>query len=193
MSISIDDIRSSFPFSARRELNDKRLRRAAVLILFFHEAGELSVLLTRRTEDVEHHKGQISFPGGSQDDGDASLIATALRETEEEIGLQPDAVKIFGMLDDFETPSGFAITPVVGTAAFLPALKPNPDEVAEILHVPVGVFTESSNERVEHRIVHGVSREVYFYRFGSHEIWGATAAIMRAFLRSLGGNGKNPL
>jgi len=193
MSISLDDIRKSFPCPAQRELRDPHLRRAAVLMLFFQDAEKLCVLLTRRTEDVEHHKGQISFPGGSRDDGDESLVATALRETEEEIGLPHDAVEVLGILDEYETPSGFAITPVVGTVPFLPSLKPNSDEVAEILHVPVTLFVNGQNERVDQRLVRGVARDVYFYQFGSHEIWGATAAMLRAFLSSVQQDGKKPL
>ena len=178
-------IRNHFPRPERRVLQKPQLRKAAVLILFVQSDEGLRVLLTKRTEDVEHHKGQISFPGGSQDEGDASPVETALRETEEEIGLPGGAVEVLGILDEFETPSGFAITPVVGTAQFLPPLKPNASEVAEIFQVPVSIFVDGVHERMEHRTVAGTPREVYFYQFGRHEIWGATAAILRAFLRSL--------
>ena len=143
------------------------------------------MLLTKRTEDVEHHKGQISFPGGSHDENDSDLIETALRESEEEIGLPRDVVRVIGMFDEYETPSGFAITPIVATAVALPPLTPHAVEVAEILEVPVSLFMDRRNERIEQRNPFGVPLDVYFYRYDDHEIWGATAAILRSFLLSL--------
>ncbi len=89
------------------------------------------------------------------------------------------------MYDDFETPTGFAITPVVAYAHHLPALRQNTIEVAEILEVPVSLFLDKRNERVERRARLGTVLDVYFYRFGAYEIWGATAAILRAFLQAL--------
>jgi len=182
MKITIEMIRGSLEGFQRRELANPRLRKAAVLMLFYPKGGDLYVLLTKRTDDVEHHKGQISFPGGSRDEVDDHLIATALRESEEEIGLQTDAVEVLGVFDDFETPSGFAVTPVVGYVMNLPPLSHNALEVAEILEVPVSLFLDERNERVERRERFGRTIDVYFYRFGDHEIWGATAAILRAFL-----------
>lgn len=185
MTITIEHIEGLFRRHERTELGTPGLRKAAVLILLYPKESELHVLLTRRTEDVEHHKGQISFPGGSMDDEDADLIATALRESEEEVGLPKDALRILGMFDEYETPSGFAITPVVAYADVLPPLNHNTMEVAEILEVPLSVFLDARNERVEKRKRLGHLIDVYFYRFGVHEIWGATAAILRAFLHSV--------
>ena len=185
MTISVEQIRKFLEGHRRRELEKSHLKKAAVLILFYPKGEELFVLLTKRTEDVEHHKGQVSFPGGSQDDDDVNLVATALRESEEEIGLPQDAVQVFGMLDEYETPSGFAITPVVAYAHCLPLLKHNAIEVAEILEVPISLFLDKRNERVEKRVRLGTLLDVYFYRFGDYEIWGATAAILRAFLHAL--------
>jgi 8-oxo-dGTP pyrophosphatase MutT (NUDIX family) len=185
MTISVEQIRKFLEGHRRRELEKSHLKKAAVLILFYPKGDELFVLLTKRTEDVEHHKGQVSFPGGSQDEDDVNLVATALRESEEEIGLPKHAVQVFGMFDEYETPSGFAITPVVAYAHCLPPLKHNAIEVAEILEVPVSLFLDKRNESVEKRVRLGTVLEVYFYRFGDHEIWGATAAILRAFLHAL--------
>jgi len=185
MTISVEQIRKFLEGHRRRELEKSHLKKAAVLILFYPKGEELFVLLTKRTEDVEHHKGQVSFPGGSQDEDDVNLVATALRESEEEIGLPQDAVQVFGMFDEYETPSGFAITPVVAYAHSLPPLKHNAIEVAEILEVPVSLFLDKRNERVEKRVRLGTPLDVYFYRFSDYEIWGATAAILRAFLQSL--------
>ena len=185
MTITVEHIASFLRGFRRKELEKLHLKKAAVLMLFYSKNGELYVLLTKRTEDVEHHKGQISFPGGSHDDVDSDLLVTALREGEEEIGLPREVVRVLGMFDDYETPSGFAITPVVASAEALPPLTPHAPEVAEILEVPLSLFMDKRNEGVEQRVPFGVPADVYFYRFGEHEIWGATAAILRSFLLSL--------
>jgi 8-oxo-dGTP pyrophosphatase MutT (NUDIX family) len=185
LTISLEHIKKFLEAHQRRELHKPVLKNAAVLMLFFSEGKELHVLLTKRTEDVEHHKGQISFPGGSRDDEDEDHIATALRESEEEIGLPHDAVQVLGMFDDFETPTGFAITPVVAYARSMPLLKRNEVEVAEILEVPVSLFLDKRLERVEQRLRNGITLNVYFYRYGEYEIWGATASMLRAFLHSV--------
>jgi 8-oxo-dGTP pyrophosphatase MutT (NUDIX family) len=185
MTITLDQITRFFASFQRREIQKPHLKSAAVLMMFYPKADVLHVLLTKRTEDVEHHKGQISFPGGSRDTEDDSLVKTALRESEEEIGLPHDAVQVLGVFDDFETPSGFAITPVVAYARCLPPLSQNTIEVAEILEVPVSLFLDKRNERIEKRERFGKVLDVYYYRFGAYEIWGATAAILRAFLYAL--------
>jgi 8-oxo-dGTP pyrophosphatase MutT (NUDIX family) len=185
MRITVEQIRRSLEGFHRSELGKPDLKKAAVLMLFYPKGNELYVLLTKRTEDVEHHKGQISFPGGSCDDEDDHIIATALRESEEEVGLPASAVEVLGIFNEYETPSGFAITPVVAFAGSLPPLKPNAMEVAEILEVPVSLFLDKRNERVERITRLGRVIDVYFYRFGDYEIWGATAAMLRAFLRAL--------
>jgi len=183
--ITAEQINAVLSSHDRREIRNPALRRAAVLILLFSKGEELHFLLTRRTQDVEHHKGQISFPGGSEDAGDHDIIETALRESEEEIGLPRTVVRVLGLFDDYETPSGFAITPVVGYVPELPQLKLNTIEVTETLEVPVALFASSANERVEQRQIRGKLHDVYFYRYGEHEIWGATAAMIRSFLQAL--------
>lgn len=185
MIITIEHIASFLRGFQRKELKKPLLKKAAVLMLFYSKNEELHVLLTKRTEDVEHHKGQISFPGGSYDDGDKDLVVTALREGEEEIGLPREVVRVLGLFDEYETPSGFAIAPVVATTEVLPPLTAHDVEVAEILEVPLSLFMDKRNERVEQRAPWGVPLDVYFYKFGEHEIWGATAAILRSFLVSL--------
>jgi 8-oxo-dGTP pyrophosphatase MutT (NUDIX family) len=183
--ITVEQIKAVLSEHSRREIQNPALTRAGVLILLFLKSGELHFLLTRRTQDVEHHKGQISFPGGSRDRADHSIVETALRESEEEIGLPRSVVQVLGLFDDYETPSGFAITPVVGYVPELPPLGLNTSEVTEMLEVPVTLFTKKVNERVETRQIRGKLHDVYFYRYGSHEIWGATAAMIRAFLQTL--------
>ncbi|MBE0555781.1 MAG: CoA pyrophosphatase, partial [Proteobacteria bacterium] len=142
----------------------------------------LHLLFTKRTSIVEHHKGQISFPGGSADDGDSTLIETALREALEEIGLDTSRVEILGMYHDQWTPTGFRITPVVGYLPSLPSLIPNHHEVEEIIEIPVSFFLDPSNGRVRLMERSGTQIEVPYYQYGKHEIWGATAAIVRSFL-----------
>lgn len=158
--------------------------KAGVLMLLFPKESDLYVLLTKRTSDVEHHKGQISFPGGSVDESDSDIVMTALREAEEEIGLRGDQVEVLGLFDDIWTPSGFCITPVIGYTTVLPALTPSADEVEEILEVPLSVFLERENETVKKLQRSGKSIDVYFYKHGNNEIWGATAAMVRSFLQA---------
>ena len=185
MTITLSQITKFLERYHRRALHKPELTRAAVLMLFFSVNEQLHVLLTKRTEDVEHHKGQISFPGGAHDEEDEDDIATALRECHEEIGLAPESVQILGTFDDVETPTGFVITPVVAYAHSLPPLHPSQSEVAEIIEAPVSLFLDKRAERIEQRQRFGVTIDVYFFRFGEHEIWGATAAILRAFLHAV--------
>ena len=185
MMLARDAIRQFLSGHHRREINNAALKHASVLILLFPKDGSLHVLLTRRTEDVEHHKGQISFPGGSVDEGDEDIVSTALRETEEEIGLHRDSIQVLGKFDDLEVPSGFTITPIIAFVDALPALSLNKDEVAEVLLVPLSIFLDKTNERMQQMYRMGRMNDVYFYRYGRDEIWGATAAMIRAFLDAM--------
>lgn len=167
----------------RRSVDDPRQRRAAVLVPLYSAHGEPHVLFTRRTDTVEHHKGQISFPGGAADRGDADLLATALRETEEELGVAAEHVRVLGTLDDVPTfVSGFVITPFVGVIPHPYAFRVSAVEIAEVLAVPLGTFRDPERARVEMRDREGEPAQVYFYSHGPHEIWGATARIMKGFI-----------
>jgi 8-oxo-dGTP pyrophosphatase MutT (NUDIX family) len=182
MPLSIEQIEQFFCSFHRRAITNDRLTSAGVLLLLTEQDDELSVLFTQRTEIVEHHKGQISFPGGAMDVTDATIVDTALREDEEEIGLPRSAVRVLGVLDDFETPSGFCMTPVVGYAAKLPVLHLHQAEVAEMFLAPLSFFLDGGNERIEQRERSGKLVSIYFYQYHNHLIWGATAAILRSFL-----------
>jgi 8-oxo-dGTP pyrophosphatase MutT (NUDIX family) len=160
-------------------------QHAAVLIPIVRLGDGYGFLFTKRTDRVETHKGQVSFPGGVIDQADADYIAAALREAEEEIDLPKESVSILGVLDDFATPTGFVITPVVGLIEELPPLTPNIEEVDEVFQVAVDFFVDQTHATSEVKRVEGIDREVWYYRTGSHTIWGATAAIIRSLLQTL--------
>jgi 8-oxo-dGTP pyrophosphatase MutT (NUDIX family) len=157
--------------------------RAAVLVPIVAEAGDLHLLLTVRTEDVETHKGQIAFPGGTVDPLDTDIVHTALRETEEEVGV--NAVEVVGILEDLVTPTRFVITPVVGLLHAKPDIIPNPWEVAEVFFVPLSFFADPEHARSESRMVNGSVHTVWLYDYEGRTIWGATAAIIRSLLKRL--------
>jgi len=170
----------------RRGLAIEGFRRAGVLVPLVIGSRKPELLFTKRTEEVESHKGQISFPGGMADEGDVDIVETALREAREEVGIAASAVTVRGILDDLAVPSGFIITPVVGTLDALPALTPNPAEVAEAFTVPLEFFCNPGNGRSEVRELRGMKREVWFYEHGKHTIWGATAMIVRSLVVKMG-------
>lgn len=186
----VDLVRRRLSERSRRIIDDPRVRRAAVLLPLYEDRGESYVLFTRRTDTVEHHKGQISLPGGSEDASDAGPLETALRETEEELGIAPAQVEILGVLDDVYTViSGFVITPFVGVIPHPTPLRVNPHEIVEVLPVPLSTFRDPSSLRVEEREREGERVQVYFYYHGRHEIWGATGRIMKEFVDAVFGKG----
>jgi len=162
-------------------------RPAAVLALLFHDQGADRLLLTRRTDTVEHHKGQISFPGGRVDAADAGLSATALRETWEEVGVRPEDVELFGRLDDVITTSNYLVAPYVGVLLRAPyEFVPSEIEVAEVLAPPVAHLLDAANLVMETREVNGEMRLTPAYYWEGHHIWGATARMLQEFLALLG-------
>lgn len=153
-------------------------RAAAVLIPIVHHEGRYAVVLTQRTEHLSSHPGQVSFPGGRTDEGDQSSVHTALRESEEEIGLPPHAVTVLGALGQLLMPSGYCVTPIVGLVADDTPLTPSPREVAHIFHVPLQLaLNVSSFERVRVEM-EGDAREFLEMHYDGYRIWGATAAIL---------------
>jgi len=152
---------------------------AAVLVPLVEHDDGMTVLLTRRTDHLAHHPGQISFPGGrfeAADHGDPA--AAALRETEEEIGLPRDRVTILGRLDDYVTGTGFVITPIVGV--IVPPVVPSADpfEVAEVFEVPLHFILDPENHQLHRRIVEGRHRPFWAMTWEQRVIWGATAGIL---------------
>ena len=167
---------------ARREVPPGPLVRAAVLVPVL-DRGEPFLLFAKRTERVGHHKGQISFPGGVVQQDDLSLLAAALRECEEEVGLSPRAVEPLGALDDTETvATQFIITPFVGLIRQPPVWRPDGEEIEKVIEVPLAALLDAGNFRVEMWESAGGRRPVYFFDCEGETIWGATAKILKHYL-----------
>ena len=162
------------------------LVRAGVLIPLVSRGNTLEMLFTRRTDTVLTHKGQISFPGGQQEDADAETVETALRESYEEIGLEPSRVTVLGELDDvFTAVSSFVITPVVGLVeGSIDDLRLAPDEVKSLLMVPVDRLLDSDVHTTETRSVGEQLYRIHYYTIGDDVIWGATGRIVYQFLKA---------
>jgi 8-oxo-dGTP pyrophosphatase MutT (NUDIX family) len=159
---------------------------AAVLILVYPRDGEERVLLTVRSELVEHHKGQISFPGGAHDEHDASPEDTALRETFEEVGVAPHEVEVLGRLDDVRTVSSFRVTPVVGALECAPrGFTPSPYEVAEVLEIPIAHLLDPAHYIEERREREDGIHIAPSFEYEGYRVWGVTARILDAFLSLL--------
>ena len=157
--------------------------RSAVLIPIYYREGRYYILFTKRTDKVKEHKGQISFPGGAYEDGDGSLINTALRESAEEIGLMAKDVEILGELDDTVTrTSGYIISPFVAYIPWPYQFKVAEEEIEEIIEVPVSTLLDKSCLRQETEIEDGKTVASFFYHCYGHVIWGATARILNQFL-----------
>jgi 8-oxo-dGTP pyrophosphatase MutT (NUDIX family) len=158
---------------------------AAVLILVSDRDGEPHVVFTERTTHVEHHKGQICFPGGACDKSDDGLETTALRETYEEIGVHPQDVRIIGQLDDMVTISNFRVTPYVGMLTTQPEYTISDHEVAQVVEVPLAYLMDERNMELEVRQHQGRQVLVPAFSYNGHRIWGATARMLHQFIELL--------
>ena len=185
--VSIHDVKeqniTTAASSSDYDLNDrpgdtKELQPAAVLVPLVEHDDGFTLLFTQRTDHLHHHAGQISFPGGRSEVGDSSPVATALRETYEEIGLESSHIEATGYLDIYETVTGFAVTPVVGFVR--PGFKLILDEfeVAETFEAPLDFFLDRGNCQIESRTVAGQTRRFYLFEYGDRYIWGATAGML---------------
>ena len=160
-------------------------RPAAVLVpLVWHEAGP-TVLLTRRTESLSTHAGQVSFPGGKVDEGDSSVIAAALREAEEEIGLAQEQVVVLGTLPQYVTITDFVVTPVVAMLQPPLQLRPEPGEVAEVFEVPLTLALDGRQYEKHSYVRDGVQGQYLAMQWQHYTIWGATAAMLRLLSQAL--------
>lgn len=166
--------------------SDLALTPAAVLFpIVLHPAG-LTVLLTQRTAHLRDHAGQISFPGGRVEADDLSPTHTALRETEEEIGLSREHIEIAGFLPEYRTGTGFCVTPVVALVRPPFTLQPDPFEVAEIFEVPLAFLLDPANHQRHSLHYRGALRNYFAMPYGDYFIWGATAGMIRSLSERLG-------
>ena len=163
---------------------DPSRRQAAVLLALLRDETDHHLVFTKRTETLRHHKGQVSFPGGSYDPVDGDLLHTALRESQEEVGIDPQDVTVLGRLDDLPTFStSFLISSFVGLIPHPYPFRPNPIEVARVFSVPLTTLADPSVMRTYTRAREdGASIEDYEFHVGGHVVWGATARIIRHFL-----------
>lgn len=161
-------------------------RFPAAVLVGFREGVQPRLVLTVRTAHLQAHAGQVAFPGGRSDPQDGNAVTTALRESEEEIGLDRSMVTPLGYLDCFETISGFCITPVVARIAENARLYPSPDEVAEVFEVPLAFLLEPANLRRYTMDYRGKQRPMVEFVHGGHRIWGATAAMLLNLLHRMG-------
>lgn len=161
---------------------------AAVLVPVIRRDDGLTVLFTQRSADLPDHAGQISFPGGRAEPFDSDIDATALRETEEEIGLPRDRVEVLGRLAQYQTVTGYNVTPVVGWIDPPFTLKPDPVEVADVFEVPLAFLLDPANQQQHFRMVGDRRRDYYAIPYRDRYIWGATAAMLMILDRTLRAN-----
>lgn len=162
-----------------RPARSRPLRPASVLAALIERGSGVNVILTRRAARLKHHPGQIAFPGGKQDDADVSPLAAALREAEEEIGLNPDQVEVLGHFDCHETVTDFTVTPFVGVVRgpFEPRLEQA--EVEEVFEAPLAFLLDPENLQVHSRRWEGGWRRYYAIPYGPYYVWGATARMLK--------------
>jgi 8-oxo-dGTP pyrophosphatase MutT (NUDIX family) len=168
---------------------DPTRRQAAVLLPLFKNATDYHLLFTKRTETVRHHKGQVSFPGGSFEPADGDLLTTALRESYEEVGIEPEHVSILGRLDDLATFStSFTISPFVGLIPYPYPFRPNPTEVAIVFDTSLSILADPTvGRRYIRARDDGATIEDYEFHVDGHVIWGATARLIHHFLEVMHG------
>ena len=164
------------------------LRPAGVLIPIVQRRDDLTILMTRRSDELTHHAGQVSFPGGRMEDADTDIVETALRETEEEVGIARHLVTVLGHLRPTPTITGYAVTPTVGLIEDDVQLSLDPGEVADAFEVPLEYLMDTRNYKESFREFKGQKLKVIEVRFDGQRIWGATAFILSRFINHLKNN-----
>jgi len=179
-----EELKEALANRRKRYIADSSRKQSAVLIPIYYRDGECSILFAKRTEAVTYHKGQISFPGGTYEDGDNSLLDTALRESLEEVGLLPGDVEVLGELDDDITrTSNYVVTPFVGVIPWPYKFKADEKEIERIIEVPVSSLLDNNCLREEAAVEEdGEVFRQYFYQYQDEVIWGATARILAQLL-----------
>lgn len=179
-----DRVGPEWPRALRARFN-RPLTPAAVLIPIVERRGGPAVLLTRRSSQLRHHAGQVSFPGGSMEAADPDIRHTALRETHEEVGIEPGLISVAGCLPAMTTITGFTVTPIVGLLAGDVRLTLDTREVDDAFEVPLPFFMDRANETWDQRLVHDTPVPVVEFRYGGQRIWGATASMLLVLRRVL--------
>lgn len=182
--VHLDTLDRDWPTGLRQQLT-ANLKPAGVLIPIIDRPAGLSVLLTRRSAELKHHAGQVSFPGGRMEPEDQDIRHTALRETHEEVGIHPDKVQVMGFLPPMPTITGFAVTPVVGLLGDDLRLKIDPTEVERAFEVPLRFLLDPENQKMSTREFEGVQITLAEFHFDGERIWGATASMVIALRQYL--------
>jgi 8-oxo-dGTP pyrophosphatase MutT (NUDIX family) len=167
------------------ELASGDLKAAGVLVPIINRSAGLTVLLTQRSSELRLHAGQVSFPGGRMEGSDKDIVATALRETHEEVGIHPDNVEVAGFLDPAPTVTGYAVTPVIGLIAEPVSIVIDPGEVEAAFEVPLGFLLDQDNQQDSVRVFEGVEIEIVEFNYADRRIWGATASMLIQLRNSL--------
>jgi 8-oxo-dGTP pyrophosphatase MutT (NUDIX family) len=175
---------SALPVGSDFQLNglaptQEKYRAASVLVPIVNRTPDVTILLTQRTEDMPSHAGQVAFPGGRRQDNDIDAVATALRETEEEVGLDRKFIEVIGAFDRYRTGTSYEITPIVGIVTPGFTVRADPREVADIFEVPLAHFLDEKNHRIDSRMAQGRERRFYAMPYEGRYIWGATAGMLK--------------
>jgi 8-oxo-dGTP pyrophosphatase MutT (NUDIX family) len=183
--LSVRERLGSPPARRLQPSRGRDVRPAAVLVPLYVDAGELWTVLTKRTDTLPSHRGQIAFPGGACEIGEDAWGA-ALREAQEEVGIEPAKVLRLGELDEVESPASFRVVPCVGAIPFPYEARPNEAEIAEVFSLPLTAFANPRMVEEREVVLDGRHRHIRIYHVGSRQVWGLTARVLQNLLVRLG-------